>query len=87
MSAHPRTPDLDRGPIDTLVVPGGQGTRAAAQDEKLIAWIRSAAKRSRRVTSVCTGAFLLAAAGLLDGRRATTHWAECDALRRAAPGR
>ena len=83
------TPDApletDRRRIDTLVVPGGQGTRAAAQDEQLIAWIRSAAERSRRVTSVCTGAFLLAQAGLLDGRRATTHWAACNALRRLHP--
>jgi transcriptional regulator GlxA family with amidase domain len=76
---------LDNREIDTLVVPGGKGTRTAAQDEKLIAWIRSAAKRSRRVTSVCTGAFLLARAGLLDGRRATTHWAACKALQRQHP--
>jgi len=75
----------DTGPIDTLIVPGGQGARAAAQDERLISWIRAAAKRSRRVASVCTGAFLLARAGLLDGRRATTHWAACRALERNHP--
>ncbi len=79
------TLDVTRGPIDTLVVPGGQGTAEAARDEGLISWIRRAATRSRRVTSVCTGAFLLARAGLLDGRRATTHWASCDALRRNYP--
>jgi transcriptional regulator GlxA family with amidase domain len=83
------TPDCSlehcRGPIDTLVVPGGQGTRAAASDERLISWLRLAARRSRRVTSVCTGAFLLARAGLLDGRRATTHWAACAALARLHP--
>ena len=73
------------GPIDTLVVPGGRGTRDAAHDEWLTSWIRQAAKRSRRVTSVCTGAFLLARAGLLDGRRATTHWSACDALGRNYP--
>jgi transcriptional regulator GlxA family with amidase domain len=74
-----------RGPIDTLVIPGGQGTRAAAGDERLISWIRLAARRSRRITSVCTGAFLLARAGLLDGRKATTHWSACEALKRAYP--
>ena len=69
-----------RGPIDTLVVPGGLGTAAARRDERLVAWLRAAAARSRRVASVCTGAFLLAKAGLLDGRRATTHWNACAAL-------
>ena len=63
-----------RGPIDTLLVAGGLGTAAARRDERLVAWLRDAAGRSRRVASVCTGAFLLAKAGLLDGRRATTHW-------------
>jgi transcriptional regulator GlxA family with amidase domain len=74
-----------RGPIDTLIIAGGEGTRRAATDERVIRWVRSAAKRSRRVTSVCTGAFLLAQAGLLDGRRATTHWQWCDALARSFP--
>jgi transcriptional regulator GlxA family with amidase domain len=68
------------GPIDPLVVAGGPGTRLAATDERVVDWIASAARRSRRVTSVCSGAFVLAAAGLLDGRRATTHWAWCDTL-------
>ena len=71
--------------IDTLVVPGGLGTRAATADEHLINWLRRASRRSRRVTSVCTGAFLLARAGMLEGRRATTHWLACDALRRNYP--
>ncbi len=74
-----------RGPIDTLVVAGGLGTAAARRDERLVAWLRDAAGRSRRVASVCTGAFLLAKAGLLDGRRATTHWDACAALRRNHP--
>jgi transcriptional regulator GlxA family with amidase domain len=69
-----------RTAIDTLMVVGGLGTPAAVRNDTLIRWIRSAADRSRRVTSVCSGAFLLAAAGLLDGKRATTHWSECDTL-------
>ncbi|HTX47460.1 MAG TPA: GlxA family transcriptional regulator [Solirubrobacteraceae bacterium] len=84
LTLQPHGP-LDTREIDTLVVPGGQGTRAAARDERLISWIRTAARRSRRVTSVCTGAFLLARAGLLDGRRATTHWAACKALQTLHP--
>jgi transcriptional regulator GlxA family with amidase domain len=73
------------GRIDTLIVAGGTGARAAEDDERLIAWLRDAAQRSRRVTSVCTGAFLLARAGLLDGRRATTHWASCADLAQRYP--
>ena len=74
-----------RGPIDTLLVAGGTGSRAAREDDELIGWLRGAAGRSRRITSVCTGALLLARAGLLDGRRATTHWAWCDHLAEAHP--
>ncbi len=78
---------LEQAPrrIDTLIVPGGDGTRAAVRDESLLAWIAAASARARRTTSVCTGAFLLAAAGLLDGRRATTHWASAEALARRFP--
>lgn len=72
-------------PIDTLLVAGGEGTRAAARDPELLTWVRAAAGRARRTTSVCTGSFVLAAAGLLDGRRATTHWMWCDLLRRSFP--
>ena len=71
--------------IDTLVVPGGEGTEAAAFDESLRAWIAAVAPGCRRIVSVCSGAFLLAGAGLLDGRRATTHWSECDTLARFFP--
>jgi transcriptional regulator GlxA family with amidase domain len=74
-----------RGPIDTLVVGGGLGVTDAANDEDLVTWIRSASRRSRRVASVCTGAFLLAQAGLLEGRRATTHWSMCAELAQAFP--
>ena len=63
-----------RGPIDTLLVAGGTGIENAAQDEELLSWLRTTAQRVRRIGSICTGAFLLAAAGLLDGKRATTHW-------------
>jgi transcriptional regulator GlxA family with amidase domain len=73
------------GPIDILIVAGGTGTRAAEDDERLIDWIAAAARRSRRVTSVCTGAFLLARAGVLDGCRATTHWASCAELAERYP--
>jgi transcriptional regulator GlxA family with amidase domain len=71
--------------IDTLVVPGGRGARAASNDAALLAWIAATADRSRRTAAVCTGAFVLAAAGLLDGRRATTHWSAAQALARAYP--
>ncbi len=71
--------------IDTLIVPGGDGAREASGDPELLAWIADASARSRRTASVCTGAFALAAAGLLDGRRATTHWAFAAALARLRP--
>ena len=65
---------------DVVVVPGGTGTRDALRDERLVAWIRAADATSTWTTSVCTGALLLGAAGILDGLRATTHWAYMDDL-------
>jgi transcriptional regulator GlxA family with amidase domain len=67
---------------DTLIVAGGDGARTAVEDQTLINWIDRASKRARRTVSVCTGAYLLAAAGLLDERTATTHWAFSDDLAR-----
>jgi transcriptional regulator GlxA family with amidase domain len=74
-----------RGPLDTLMVVGGEGTRAALDDPGVVTSVQRLAPRTRRVTSVCSGAFVLAAAGLLDGRRATTHWQVCDLLAHAFP--
>ncbi len=71
--------------IDTLVLPGGAGVDQARADPATMAWIQRAAANSRRVVSVCTGAFLAAQAGLLDGCRATTHWAFADRLAREFP--
>jgi transcriptional regulator GlxA family with amidase domain len=71
--------------VDTLMVAGGQGVEAAAADPVIIDWVRLRAKRARRIASVCTGAFLLAGCGLLDGRRAATHWSYCAELARRFP--
>jgi transcriptional regulator GlxA family with amidase domain len=71
--------------IDLLVVPGGFGTRRLVHDEPTLDWIRGMAAQARTVTSVCTGSLLLASAGLLDGRRATTHWAALDLLASLRP--
>jgi transcriptional regulator GlxA family with amidase domain len=68
----------------TVIVPGGPGSRAPAPE--LIGWLRAHAPEAERIVSVCTGTFVLAEAGLLDGRRVTTHWANCAALARRYPG-
>jgi transcriptional regulator GlxA family with amidase domain len=66
--------------IDLLVIPGGYGTRPLIENAPVLDWIRRSAATARHVTSVCTGSLLLARAGLLSGRRATTHWAALDLL-------
>ncbi|MDG9703866.1 DJ-1/PfpI family protein [Streptomyces sp. DH37] len=73
------------GRLDTLVIVGGLGAETAAQDRRLLAQVRRLAERSRRVASVCTGAYVLAAAGLLDHRRVTTHWGHGNRLAERHP--
>jgi transcriptional regulator GlxA family with amidase domain len=77
-------PDPGRS-IDTLVLPGGDRAQAARGDRALVSWIGAVAPRCRRVATVCTGAFLAAEAGLLDGRRVTTHWASARRLAEEFP--
>jgi transcriptional regulator GlxA family with amidase domain len=74
-----------RGPIDTLIVVGGDGAFAATKDAQLVRAVGRLATRSRRVASVCTGSFVLAAAGVLDGKRATTHWSACEYMAKRYP--
>jgi transcriptional regulator GlxA family with amidase domain len=77
-------PEADQ-PVDTLIVSGGWGVYEACEQRDLIDWIRRRAGIARRVASVCSGAFLLATAGLLDGRRAVTHWQRCAEFARRFP--
>ena len=69
-----------RAAVNTFIVAGGPGVHAAAKDAKLTAWVRARAERAGRVASVCTGAFLLGTASVLDERRAVTHWSFCAEL-------
>lgn len=71
--------------LDTVIVAGGRAAVEASGDADLVAWIRRASNAARRTCSICTGAFLLAAAGLLDGRRAVTHWGSVETLRARHP--
>jgi transcriptional regulator GlxA family with amidase domain len=74
--------DLDSTPeMDVLLIPGGQGTRTLMEDARIIDWVRATAGRCTWLSSVCTGSLVLARAGLLDGRHATTHWVALDELR------
>lgn len=73
------------GTLDTLIVAGGDGVQDAAASMTLLPWVQARAARARRLASVCTGAFVLGAAGLLDGRRAVTHWTECAEFARQFP--
>ena len=75
--------DVDPATLDLLLIPGGPGARR--RDKDLVAWIRGAAPHASRVASVCTGAFLLAEAGLLSGKRVTTHWSRCAELAEQYP--
>jgi transcriptional regulator GlxA family with amidase domain len=83
LAVHPLSP-ID-ALFDTLVIAGGEGVSTAAEDTVLIDWVRERAKQARRTASVCTGAFLLAASGMLDDRRAVMHWAFCGELARRFP--
>src|SRR5580704_15963351 len=82
LAAGPLTPPGEA--LDTLLV-GGEGAEAEAENPVLVDWVRERATQARRVASVCTGVFLLAAAGVLDGRRAATHWMYCARLARRFP--
>jgi transcriptional regulator GlxA family with amidase domain len=77
---EPKYSFTDAPRIDILVVPGGWGSRAAMQDPDVLAWVKNVAAAAKFTSSVCTGALILARAGLLAGRRATTHWAAHDLL-------
>jgi transcriptional regulator GlxA family with amidase domain len=75
----------DAGPIDTLLIAGGIGYESVARDRAQIRWIAEQSRRVQRLGSICNGAMLLAAAGLLDGKPATTHWSYFDRLAKLAP--
>lgn len=75
----------DAPALDTLVVPGGLGSRAHDHDTRLVGWLRSRVADTRRVMSTCTGLYLLAATGMLDGRRVTTHWRFAEDMKRRHP--
>ncbi|MDK2375050.1 GlxA family transcriptional regulator [Serratia fonticola] len=71
--------------VDTLIICGGSGVREASEDKELISWVQHQAEYARRIVSICSGAFILAKSGILDGRRATTHWSACVELSKKYP--
>ncbi len=74
-----------RGPVDTLLFQAADKNDECLRDERFIAWVAKMSQKVRRIVSICTGSFILAEAGVLDGRRATTHWCACDDFRRRYP--
>ncbi|MEU6854768.1 GlxA family transcriptional regulator [Actinacidiphila alni] len=80
------TPEEVAGPLDTLIAVGGRGVQQACEDRDFVDWLARTSRRARRTASVCSGAFLLGAAGLLEGRRAVTHWSRCAELAERFPG-
>jgi transcriptional regulator GlxA family with amidase domain len=85
MLADAARDDCDPAALDTVLVPGGAGVQDQLENPALLAWLRAAEPRARRIGSVCSGALILAKAGVLEGRRATTHWADVQQLRTLHP--
>ncbi|WP_239115081.1 DJ-1/PfpI family protein [Planotetraspora kaengkrachanensis] len=85
MTLHADHGYADVGPLDVLVYPGGRGTRPHLEDPARLAWVREQRERVPLLTSVCTGSLVFAAAGLLAGRPATTHWGSLDTLKGLDP--
>lgn len=81
MSVNPHTTFAECPPLDYLLVPGGEGTRREVSNPEMLSFVSTQAKSARAVLSVCTGSFVLHAASLLSGKRATTHWGSLDRLR------
>jgi transcriptional regulator GlxA family with amidase domain len=81
LSVNPHISFDECPPLDFILVPGGQGTRTEVSNQRMLNFVASQSRSCRAVLSVCTGSFILHAAGLLSGRKATTHWASLDRLR------
>ena len=81
LSINPHAPFVDCPKLDYLLVPGGQGTRHEVNNEELVEFVASQSKNCKAVLSVCTGSFILHAAGLLSGKKATTHWGSLNRMR------
>jgi transcriptional regulator GlxA family with amidase domain len=86
LTITPQFPLDTAPPLDTLIIPGGPGLRVPALNRRVARWIRETEPKTRRVVSVCTGIYALAASGLLDGRRVTTHWYHAADVARRFPG-